>query len=272
MSKPERVLCGGDARAPPPNFLPFVSGEADAFRNRGVSASEHACDTPARATDPTVTQSESGKRRPDAGRHYSRVAGTGTKFPAFARGVPATHYHQSLPSAAAWLPHQANARTGGNAMRWIYDACGNADLEEVAFAERVASATSPRRPCRMPMRWTTSLRGKPCSPLFSERPSCRPVTPPPRGRRDLGRWCPSDIRCDGDSCSIPYPRARRKRPTGVGAQCASALTPPHPPTPVFDSLGVAVWGVVPLFHTVLTRLQGLGFACMPRGSSSPASA
>ena len=31
-------------------------------------------------------------------------------------------------------------------------------------------------------------------------------------------------------------------------------------------------GVVPLFRTVLARLQGLGFACMPRGSSSPASA
>ena len=52
-------------------------------------------------------------------------------------------------------------------MRWIYDAYGNADLEELEFAERDASATSPRRPCRMPMRWTTSLRGKPCSPLFS---------------------------------------------------------------------------------------------------------
>ena len=25
-------------------------------------------------------------------------------------------------------------------MRWIYDACGNADLEEVAFAERGVSA------------------------------------------------------------------------------------------------------------------------------------
>ena len=33
----------------------------------------------------------------------------------------------------------------------------------------------------MPKRGTTSLRGKPCSPPFSERPSCRPVTPPPQG-------------------------------------------------------------------------------------------
>ena len=83
----------------------------------------------------------------------------------------------------------------------------------------------------MPKRGTTSLRSKPCSPPFSERPSCQPVTPPPRGRRDLGRWCPSDIRCDGDSRSIPYSRTRRKRPTGAGAQCASAPTPPRPPSP-----------------------------------------
>lgn len=38
----------------------------------------------------------------------------------------------------------------------------------------------------MAMRGTTSLRGKPCSPPFSERPSCRPVTPPPQGGVTLG--------------------------------------------------------------------------------------
>ena len=50
------------------------------------------------------------------------------------------HCHQSLPSVVAQLPHQAVARAGGNAMRWAHDACGNADLEEVAFAERGVSA------------------------------------------------------------------------------------------------------------------------------------
>ena len=44
------------------------------------------------------------------------------------------------PSVVAWLPHQADTRTGGNAMRWIYDAYGNADLDEVAFAEKCISA------------------------------------------------------------------------------------------------------------------------------------
>ena len=237
MSKPERVLCGGDARAPPPNFLPSGSGAADAFRDRSVSTLGHARNAPATATDPTTIQggSERGARATDV-----TIRGSSAPAPN-SRQLPGESPRRIATSlVVAWLPHQADARTGGNAMRWIYDAYGNADLEEVEFAERVASATSPRRPCRMPMRWTTSLRGKPCSPLFSERPSCRPVTPPPRGRRDLGRWCPSDIRCAGDSCSIPYPRARRKRPTGAGAQCASAPTPPRPPTSVFDSLGVAV--------------------------------
>ena len=68
-------------------------------------------------------------------------------------------------------------------MRWIYDACGNADLEEVAFAERGVSAilehvdlsSAPRdaadaatcllgrlvRELRMAMRGMTGLRGKP---------------------------------------------------------------------------------------------------------------
>ncbi|WP_207302796.1 AAA family ATPase [Olsenella sp. Marseille-P4559] len=39
-----------------------------------------------------------------------------------------------------------------------------------------------------------------------------------------------------------------------------------------DDPQYVVLGVVPLFRTVLARLQGLGFACMPRGPSSPASA
>ena len=68
-------------------------------------------------------------------------------------------------------------------MRWIYDAFGNADLEEVAFAERGVSAilghvdlsSAPRdaadaatcllgrlvRELRMAMRGMTGLRGKP---------------------------------------------------------------------------------------------------------------
>ena len=79
-------------------------------------------------------------RRPGAGRHDSLGAGTCTNFPTLARRTPAMHCHQSLPSVVAWLPHQADARTGGNAMRWIYDACGNADLEEVAFAGMAISA------------------------------------------------------------------------------------------------------------------------------------
>ena len=98
-------------------FLPFVSGAADALRNRRVPASEHARDAPATAADPTAIQSGPGTRRPGAERHDSRVADTGTKFPAFARRIPAMHRHQSLPSVVAWLPHQADTRTGGTAIR-----------------------------------------------------------------------------------------------------------------------------------------------------------
>ena len=57
----------------------------------------------------------------------------------------------AISLVVAWLPHQADARTGGNAMRWIYDACGNADLEEVAFAERGRLGdTGARRPLLRP--------------------------------------------------------------------------------------------------------------------------
>lgn len=118
----------------------FVSGAADALRNRRVPASEHRAHAPATAADPTAIQGGPGARRPGAGRHDSRGAHSGTKFPACARRIPAAHCHQSLPSVVAWLPHQAVARTGGNAMRWIHDACGNADLEEVAFAGKDVSA------------------------------------------------------------------------------------------------------------------------------------
>ena len=73
-------------------------------------------------------------------------------------------------------------------MRWIYDACGNADLEGVAFAERGVSAilghvdlsSAPRdaadaatcllgrlvRELRMAMRGMTGLRGKPVLAAF----------------------------------------------------------------------------------------------------------
>ena len=92
----------------------------------------HSC----QVTDSTAIQGGSDARRPDAGRHDSRGAGTGAAFPSFARRIPATHFHQSLLSVVAWLPHQADARTGGNAIRWAHDACGNAGLGEVSFAKR----------------------------------------------------------------------------------------------------------------------------------------
>ena len=110
MSKPERVLCGGDARAPPPNFLSFGSGATGAFRNRCVPTLGHARDTPAAVTGPTAIQGGSGARRPGDGRHDSRIADTGTKFPASARRIPATHCHQSRCSMAAASSGRANWR------------------------------------------------------------------------------------------------------------------------------------------------------------------
>ena len=83
------------------HFLPLVFGAANVPRYRSVSALGHACDTPARVTDPIAIQGGLGAKRPGAERHDSRVVGTGTKFPTFARRIPATHCHQSLLSVVA---------------------------------------------------------------------------------------------------------------------------------------------------------------------------
>lgn len=119
-------------------------------------------------------------------------------------GVSAILEHVDLSSA---LRDAANAATCllGRLVRKLAEAT----VSHAHTGGRQASAVSPAR------RFSTKgrLAGR------SRRP---------RWRRDLVRWCPSDIRSDGDSCSVLYPCARRKRPAGPGAQCASGPAPPRP--------------------------------------------
>ena len=133
-------------------------------------------------------------------------------------------------------------------MKWIYDACGNAVLEEVAFAGMGVPAiwrtsTSPSAP-RDAADAATCLLGRlvrklaeanvsacpcggrracavsPLSLLTHEKQSFDRCLRSSRGGGHGRRQCPSDIRCAGDIVGVPFPRARRKRPAGAAAEVA----------------------------------------------------